>query len=107
MVSCARISAVFLRFRGGKGVATSLGVFLIIMPLPTAIVFALCVIIIALTKTMSIGSLLGTALMAACSLVFYFGNVWHNVTCIVLMILVFYSHRQNIKRLAEGKENQL
>jgi glycerol-3-phosphate acyltransferase PlsY len=45
--------------------------------------------------------------MAACSLVFYFGNVWHNVTCIVLMILVFYSHRQNIKRLAEGKENQL
>ncbi len=98
---------VFLKFRGGKGVATSLGVFLILMPLPTAIVFALCVIIIALTKTMSIGSLLGTALMAVCSLVFYFGNIWHHVTCIALLILVFYSHRQNIKRLAEGKENQL
>ena len=50
---------VFLKFRGGKGVATSLGVFLVIMPMWAGIVFAVCIIIIALTKTMSIGSLLG------------------------------------------------
>lgn len=98
---------VFLKFRGGKGVATSFGVFLVIMPLPAVIVFALCIVIIAFTKTMSVGSLLGTALMAVSSFVFYWGNIWHHATCVILMILVFYSHRQNIKRLAEGKENQL
>ena len=98
---------VFLKFRGGKGVATSLGVFLVMMPLQTAVVFAICIIIIAFTKTMSIGSLVGTALMVACSFVFFFGNIPHHVTSVLLLILVYYSHRANIKRLAEGKENQL
>lgn len=98
---------VFLKFRGGKGVATSLGVFLMIMPLYTAIVLAFCIILIAITRTMSVGSLTGTLLMAVCSLTIYFGDIWHNATCILLFILVFYSHRANLKRLAEGKENQL
>lgn len=98
---------VFLKFRGGKGVATSLGVFLMMMPLYTAIVLGFCIILIAVTRTMSLGSLAGTLLMAACSLAFYFGDIWHNMTCVLLFILVFYSHRANIKRLAEGKENQL
>ncbi len=98
---------VFLKFRGGKGVATSLGVFLMMMPLYTAIVLGFCIILIALTRTMSVGSLTGTLLMTACSLLFYFGDVWHNVTCVLLFVLVFYSHRANLKRLAEGKENQL
>ncbi len=98
---------VFLKFRGGKGVATSLGVLIMMMPLQSAAVLGGCVIIIAATRTMSIGSLVGTALMAVCSFVFYFGDIWNNVTSILLFILVFYSHRANIKRLAEGKENQL
>jgi len=98
---------VFLKFRGGKGVATSLGVFLVMMPVHTAVVLGVCIIIIALTRTMSIGSLIGTALVAAASFVFFWGDVVNHITCVVLMILVFYSHRMNIKRLAEGKENQL
>lgn len=98
---------VYLKFRGGKGVATSLGVLLIMMPIHTLIVLGACIIIIALTRTMSIGSLVGTALMAACSFVFFFGDIWNNVTSVLLFVLVFYSHRANIKRLAEGKENQL
>ena len=63
--------------------------------------------IIALTKTMSIGSLVGTALMTVASVVFYHWNWLHHATCVILLILVFYSHRANLKRLAEGKENQL
>ncbi len=98
---------VFLKFRGGKGVATSLGVLLIMMPIHTLAVLGACIILIALTRTMSIGSLVGTALMAACSFVFFFGDIWNNVTSVLLFILVFYSHRANLKRLAEGKENQL
>jgi len=105
---------VFLKFRGGKGVATSFGVFLVVMPWQGLIVFVLCVILIAITKTMSVGSLVGTALMAVCSWVFYLAPVlfpvttlWIPITCTILLVLVFYSHRANLKRLAEGKENQL
>ncbi len=98
---------VFLKFRGGKGVATTLGVFLIMMPLYTAIGLGISIILIAVTRMMSVGSLTGTLLMASASFIFFFGDIWHNATCVLLFILVFYSHRANLKRLALGKENQL
>lgn len=98
---------VFLKFRGGKGVATSLGVFLIMMPIHTLVALGVSVILIAVTRTMSVGSLVGTLLMTAVSGVFFFGDWWHHATCLLLFILVFYSHRANLKRLAEGKETQL
>ncbi len=105
---------VFLKFRGGKGVASSFGVFLVIMTWQALIVFALCIILIAITRTMSVGSLTGTAVMAGLSWIFYLTGWWLPVTTIwipiaftVLVVLVFYSHRANLKRLAEGKENQL
>ena len=98
---------VFLNFRGGKGVASSLGVFLVIMPIQAGIVFALCAVIIALTRFVSLGSLVGTALMVVCSVLFFTGNWWHHATSIILLILVWYSHRANIKRLAEGRENTI
>jgi glycerol-3-phosphate acyltransferase PlsY len=98
---------VFWKFRGGKGVATSLGVFLVMMPVHTAIVLGICIIIVACTRTMSIGSLVGTALVTVISFVFFLGDIANHLTCVVLLILVYYSHRMNIKRLAEGKENLL
>ncbi len=106
-VVIGHIWPVFLKFRGGKGVATSLGVFLIIMPVHAAIVLGVCIIIIALTRTISIGSLIGTMLMVVVSFLFFWGDMYNHITCILLLILVYYSHRMNIKRLAEGKENQL
>jgi glycerol-3-phosphate acyltransferase PlsY len=105
---------VFLKFKGGKGVATSFGVFLVVMSWQALIVFALCVILIAITKTMSVGSLTGTAFMAGGAWLFFLTGwwlpvttIWIPITCTVLSVLVFYSHRANIKRLAEGKETQL
>jgi len=105
---------VFLKFRGGKGVATTFGVFLVIMLWYSLIIFAACVVIIAITRTMSIGSLVGTAVMAAVSILFRFFISWIPiptvaipVTSVALLILVLYSHRANLKRLAEGKESQL
>jgi glycerol-3-phosphate acyltransferase PlsY len=101
------IFPVFLKFKGGKGVATSLGVFLVIMPIPAFAIFLIAVVIIALTKTMSIGSMIGMTLILVGSLVFNFGNFWHHGTCALLLALVLYLHKHNMKRLAEGKENQL
>ncbi len=114
MAVIGHIWPAYLKFKGGKGVATSFGVFLVIMPWQALIVFTVCIILIALTKTMSIGSLVGTMVMAAVSWVFYLTqwwlpitSIWVPLTCTALFVLVFYSHRANIKRLAEGKENQL
>lgn len=114
MAVIGHILPFYLKFKGGKGVATSFGVFLVIMPWQALIVFTLCVIIIAITKTISVGSLVGTFIMAALSWILFFApfwlpvtNIWIPITCTLLFILVFYSHRANIKRLAEGKENQL
>ena len=107
MAVIGHIWPVFLKFRGGKGVAASLGVFLVMMPVHTSIALGFCVILIAITRMMSVGSLVGLLLMTAASFVFFFGDLWHNATCVLLFILVFYSHRANIKRLAEGRENQL
>ncbi len=98
---------VFLKFKGGKGVASSLGVFLVIMPLQTVVVFAVCAAIIAITRFVSLGSLIGTALMVASSVLFFFGDYWHHVASLILFVLVWYSHRANLKRLAEGKENTI
>jgi acyl phosphate:glycerol-3-phosphate acyltransferase len=98
---------VFLKFRGGKGVATSLGVFLVIMTWPAVLGFVLCAAIIAITRFVSVGSLFGTALMVACSVVFFYGDWWHHAASAILLLLVWYSHRANLKRLAEGKENPI
>ena len=98
---------VFLKFRGGKGVAASFGVFLVIMPVQAAVVFVVCAAIIAITRFVSIGSLLGTALMVVCSVVFYFGDWGHIATSAALLLLVWYSHRANIKRLVQGRENTI
>lgn len=98
---------VFLKFRGGKGVASSFGVFLVIMLPQAAAVFVLCAVIIAITRFVSLGSLIGTALMVVCSVLFYCGDIWHHAVSMILLILVWYSHRANIKRLAEGKENTI
>lgn len=114
MAVIGHIWPAYLKFKGGKGVATSFGVFLVIMPWQALIVFTLCIILIAITKTMSVGSLVGTAVMAVLSWVFFLtqwwlpiDNIWVPITSTLLLALVFYSHRANIKRLAEGKENQL
>lgn len=98
---------VFMKFRGGKGVAASFGVFLVIMTWPAAVGFVLCAAIIALTRFVSLGSLIGTALMVACSVVFFTGDWWHHAASAILFLLVWYSHRANLKRLAEGKENTI
>jgi glycerol-3-phosphate acyltransferase PlsY len=114
MAVVGHILPFYLKFKGGKGVATSFGVFLVIMPWQALIVFTFCIILIAVTKTMSVGSLAGTAVMAGLSWIFFLtrwwlpiDNIWVPIASTLLFVLVFYSHRANIKRLAEGKENQL
>ncbi len=97
---------IFLGWRGGKGVATSLGVGLAIVPVVTLAASAIGVLTIALGRYVSLGSVV--ALFAApLFLVMRPFSVPQLFLVLMLLLLVVVRHRENIKRLAEGSERRL
>ena len=99
---------VFFQFKGGKGVATSGAVMLFCYPVPALICIALTILIIAVTKYISLGSLSLVFFFSLLVSLFYSGGnaciiIW---TCLIA-VLCFYRHRSNIVRLIKGTENKL
>ena len=103
----------WLRFRGGKGVATSLGVMLAIAPIPMLVAFFVGALMIWLTGYVSLASMTGAALMPvlilAEALVRHPGVVpWTSIgVTLFLGALVIWKHRGNIQRLRDGTEQRL
>jgi len=95
---------VVLKFRGGKGVATTIGAIMLINPLQAIISVLVGIIIICITKYVSLGSMLGI-----CTLPFLMFFVGKNefILSIILTILILFTHRENIKRLIKGKEKKI
>ena len=92
-------------FRGGKAVATSIGVFLPIAFLPTLISCLVCIGIIAVTRFVSLGSL---CLLASLPVTLWLCDAACWIPLAVLLFLVVaYRHKENIVRLREGRENRL
>ncbi|MFO7544835.1 MAG: glycerol-3-phosphate 1-O-acyltransferase PlsY [Trueperaceae bacterium] len=98
---------VLLGLRGGKGIATSIGVFLIIDPLITAMCVGLGVFTILISRTVSLGSLVGLASLPL--FVLAKGNfaVANLVLAVALTSLALVRHRDNIRRLLNGTERRL
>ncbi|MFT8708657.1 MAG: glycerol-3-phosphate 1-O-acyltransferase PlsY [Sporolactobacillus sp.] len=98
---------VYYGFKGGKGVATTIGVFFMIMPLQALIAGLLTLTIIALTRYVSLGSLV--FLLLTPILGCFFGGYSVPVLAVMFIItaLAFYQHRANINRLMHGKENKI
>ena len=93
----------FLNFKGGKGVATSAGVFTAIMPLPIAGALIIFTIIVAITKHISLGSM--GASIALPILSFYFKSYAPlSIMAILVCALIFCTHIPNIRRIISGKE---
>ncbi len=99
--------SIYLKFKGGKGIATTTGVLLIIQPIPTVIIFGCCVVLVAITKIMSIGSIIGLIVSAVAAFALSGGNVYWNIAVLIITIMGVVSHRENIGRLARGEENKL
>ena len=97
---------VFLGWRGGKGVATSLGVGLAIVPVVTLAASAIGVLTIALGRYVSLGSVVAL-FCAPLFLVMRPFSVPQLFLVLMLLFLVVIRHRENIKRLAEGSERRL
>ena len=101
---------VFFNFKGGKGVATSLGVLLITNWQIGLICLVFALILMALTRFVSLGSIAAAILFPVLT-VFIHENYLvpgnYVIFAIIMAILVVFNHRSNVKRLLEGKENKL
>ncbi|TDY50750.1 glycerol-3-phosphate acyltransferase PlsY [Alicyclobacillus sacchari] len=97
---------VFFGFRGGKGIATTIGVLLWLAPIPTVIAGVICLIAIALTRYVSLGSLILTVLVPVIMAI-WFMQPAVLVASIILALLSIYRHRSNISRLIRGQERRI
>ena len=101
---------IFFRFKGGKGVATSVGIFAVCCPIAIIIgltVFALGVLI---TRIVSLSSLIATVTVISLSLVFYDSEaniIIPALLSITMGVTVFLKHKDNIKRLVKGEEKKI
>ncbi len=95
--------SVFLNFNGGKGVATSAGVFWALLPLPTAAAFAAFGLGVAISKHISIGSLAGAVVLGPVALLTNAPSD-RSILALGLGLLIVIRHIPNIKRLWRGEE---
>ena len=102
------VFSFWIRFHGGKGVATSGGVFMAISPISLLAGFVTWLVVVMKTKTSSLGSLSASLIIPA---VIYFTIPQDRLVVfwftICLSIFVIWSHRSNIKRILSGEEDAL
>ena len=97
---------IFLKFRGGKGVATALGVFLVIAPLVLPFVIVIFILVVRKWKYVSLGSLTASALLPIFICVTGYSIVYVDLS-LMIGCLIVYRHWGNIKRLREGVEKKI
>ena len=97
---------VFFGFKGGKGIACSCAVVLFNFPIPGAIAILICIAAIALTRYISVGSMLlliSYAIILCATKAFWPYGAW----AVLLAVMAVARHHGNIKRLINGTENKL
>ena len=97
----------FHGLKGGKGVASSCAVMLMTYPIPALISYVVAIAIIAVTRFISLGSMILLTLFAVLVIFTCGGDCFAIVWAIVLAVLCVYRHRANIGRLIAGTENKL
>ncbi|GGH79032.1 glycerol-3-phosphate acyltransferase PlsY [Pullulanibacillus pueri] len=96
---------VYYGFKGGKGVATTIAVFLMLMWLPTLIVAIIAILLIALTRYVSLGSLVFILTPIAGLAIGGYPSSYIIVSAIIALLLL-WKHRANIQRLVQGNESK-
>lgn len=96
---------IYLGFRGGKGVATSLGAMIAVNPVIALSCFAFFILIVYVTKYVSLGSVLG--ICTSPIIMFFIGNYKGLAVTLFLSASVIFKHRENIKRLLNGTERKI
>lgn len=103
-VLLGHVFPVFLKFRGGKGVGSLVGVFLVFY-YPALLVFLLVFFLtLWLSRYVSLGSLLGASALFFCIL--FTQVVEASIVVFLMLLLIVFRHRANIRRLLAGNENK-
>jgi acyl phosphate:glycerol-3-phosphate acyltransferase len=97
---------LFYGFRGGKGVATAVGAFLVLAPLATLVCTGVFVAVVAATRYVSLGSMIAMVLLPPVA-----GGVFHAPRAVVAVaaaaaVLIVIKHRENLRRLSRGEERK-
>lgn len=100
--------SIFLGLEGGKGVATGLGVFLVLIPIPTLIGAAVWIFCAKVLKVSSLSSLLGLTAVVIAALFLNNGlEVGSNAPMYLIAFIIYYKHIPNIIRLIKGEEKRV
>ena len=94
---------IYLNFRGGKGVATALGVFIVLEPLAVLISLFLFAAVVYFSGFVSAGSLVVSALLTVWIWLLG-GSPYHVFLAFFIGVLIWFKHAENIRRLVEGAE---
>ncbi|HEX7288992.1 MAG TPA: glycerol-3-phosphate 1-O-acyltransferase PlsY [Candidatus Angelobacter sp.] len=97
---------IWLRFKGGKGVATALGVFILLFPKALLVCLFLFIVVVAATRYVSLGSMLGAISFPVASYFVYHPEWQVLAPTWVIAALIVAKHHQNIRRLLSGTENR-
>jgi len=109
---CAILGHVFpawLRFRGGKGVATAVGAFVGLAPRAVLVVLAIFLVIVLISRYVSLGSIVASAVFPLLAFFLYRSESSPAGLAVTLAasLLIIFRHRANIRRLLDGTENRL
>ena len=103
---CGHIWPVFLGFKGGKGVATTIGVGLAIAPVPLTVSLFIWTAVFSMTKYVSLSSIISLMIFPILTAILNY-SLYTIIFSIVICAIVIYKHKENIRRLLEGKENKI
>jgi glycerol-3-phosphate acyltransferase PlsY len=107
-VLLGNVFSIFMRFKGGKGIGVSVGVFYSLLPLPSLIGTLVFLCALGVWRMISVGSLSGVTTMAALSMFLGQGqHPWSTGLAMVGVVIAWYTHRSNLKRIADGTENKV
>ena len=105
------IFTIFLKFKGGKGVATSAGVFIALVPIPISIALFVFIVTVWLSKFVSLGSILAALTLFISELVVNIRNSFSELEILIftfiIALFIIIRHKSNIQRLINGNENKI
>jgi glycerol-3-phosphate acyltransferase PlsY len=102
------IFPVFAEFKGGKGVATLLGMILAIQPLVALTCIGVFLIVLFLTRYVSLSSILGAVMLPICVLwIWNEHELTYRIFALLVAIMIVITHQKNISRIIKGAENRV
>ena len=103
---CGHVFMPWFGFTGGKGVATALGALLVLSTYPVLCALGLFILLLALFRMVSLGSVIGGITLPFFGL-FFKANVYPEIVLVVIALAILVTHRTNIKRILSGTERKI